>query len=134
MKQIIHFDDHLKKEILKLEEVCENVCSTVEKAYQQDFERHGQKLVLELIRSKKGKKQPEGECFEDDYESFIEIGIEQEDDYFPNGYIPLWKCKEEWFQKTGYLTEKDETKIIAMVREMVKEMLDELNESGSEGD
>ncbi|WP_053366841.1 hypothetical protein [Bacillus sp. FJAT-27245] len=130
MKQIIHFDEQLKKDILKLEDACVKLCDSLQERYQREFESQGQKLVLELIRSKKGKKQPEGECFEDDYESFIEIGIEQEDDYFPNGYIPLWKCKEEWFQKTGFLTEKDEAGIGAIVEEMVKEMLEELNVEG----
>lgn len=134
MKQIIHFDERLKEDILKLEDACEKVCHSLQEKYQREFESYGQKLVLELIRSKKGKRQPEGECFEDDYESFIEIGVEQEEDYFPNGYIPLWKCKEEWFQKTGYMTEKDEAKIQAIVLEMVKEMIEELHESGSEGD
>ncbi|WP_059170786.1 hypothetical protein [Bacillus sp. FJAT-27445] len=126
MKQIIHFDDRLKEVILDLESACERVCKALQTRYQPEFAALGQKLVLELIRSKKGKKQPEGECFNDDYESFIEIGLENEEDYFPNGYIPVWKCKEEWFQKTGYLTEKDENKIQEMAEAMVKEMLEEL--------
>ncbi|WP_409270360.1 hypothetical protein V1499_13130 [Neobacillus sp. SCS-31] len=127
MKQIIHFDEQLKEEILKLEDACVNICHSLQEKYQPEFEVHDQRLILELIRSKKGKKQPKGLCFEDDYESFIEIGIEQDDDYFPNGYFPIWKCKEEWFQKTGFLTEKDDAQIRAILEEMVKEMLEEMS-------
>ncbi|RHW42250.1 hypothetical protein D1B31_06395 [Neobacillus notoginsengisoli] len=134
MEQIIHFDDQLKERVLEMEFACENLCKTLQEKFQPNFDLHGIKLILELIRSKKGKRLPPGACFEDDYESVIEIGVEQEDDYYPNGYIPLWKCKEEWFQKTGYLTDKNLIEIGRMIEAMVIEILEDQESAQLEGE
>ncbi|OCA91529.1 hypothetical protein A8F94_02800 [Bacillus sp. FJAT-27225] len=125
MKQIIHFDRQLKEDIENIESLCNTICMTVATEYQPLFFERGQHLILELVRKQKGNKQADKDYFNDDYESFIEIGIEQDDDYFPNGYIPIWKCKEEWFQKTGYLTSKNELELERILRAMVIEMLEE---------
>ncbi|WP_043933700.1 hypothetical protein [Bacillus sp. EB01] len=125
MKHIIHFDNKLKEEIKNLEAGCVEVCISVCKEYQPHFKEREQQLVLELMRTQKGNRKADKDCFEDEYESFIEIGIEQDEDYFPNGYIPIWKCKEEWFQKTGYLTDKNLNDLEEVLRAMVLEMLEE---------
>ncbi|WP_053599209.1 hypothetical protein [Bacillus sp. FJAT-18017] len=125
LKHIIHFDNKLKEEIKNLEAGCVQVCISVCNEYQPHFKEREQQLVLELMRTQKGNRKADKDCFEDEYESFIEIGIEQDEDYFPNGYIPIWKCKEEWFQKTGYLTDKNLNELEEVLRAMVLEMLED---------
>jgi len=134
LEQIIHFDDQLRERILEMERACENLCGTLQGKFQPYFDLRVQKLVLELIRSKKGKRLKAGEYFENDYESFIEIGMENENDYYPNGYIPLWKCKEEWFQKTGYLTDKSINDISDMIEAMVTEIIEDQEDAQSRGE
>ncbi|MDP4108026.1 MAG: hypothetical protein Q8935_24185, partial [Bacillota bacterium] len=56
-------------------------------------------------------------------ESFIEVGIEHDEEYYPNAYIPIWKCKGEWFQKIGYLTRRNNEQLNSMISSLVKEML-----------
>ena|SRR5213080_1634514 len=129
LKQIIQVNDEQKQKIIELEKKCEAICLALEQKYQPEFKRLGQQLVIELIRKKKGKPTTDLDILEIDYESFIEVGIEHNEEYFPNAYIPIWKCKGEWFQKIGYLTRRSSQQLEAMVSLLVKEML-----SDKEGD
>jgi hypothetical protein len=123
LKQIIKINDEQTQKIHEIEEACETICRKLEQKYQKEFQRMNQHLVIELIRKKKGKPAVASDILEIDYESFIEIGIEHDEEYFPNAYIPIWKCKGEWFQKIGYLTKKTQEQLSTMVLSLVKEMI-----------
>lgn len=125
MKQITQLDDQLKEKILHLENECQTICQKLEQAYQDHFRQYNYQIVIELVRLKKRNSAINMDIFADDYESFIEIGIEQYDgEYFPNSYIPIWKCKTEWFQKIGYLTKQNdlEKKLTLIINEMLEDV------------
>lgn len=123
LKQIIQINDEQKQKIIEIEKECEIICQELEEKYQFEFKYNDKQLVIELIRMKKGKLATALDILEVDYESFIEIGIEQEEEYYPNAYIPIWKCKGEWFQKIGYLTRRTKEQLVIMISSLVKEML-----------
>jgi hypothetical protein len=123
LKQIIQVDDEQKRKIIELEQECEAIGKTLVPKYQPEFKRLDQQLVIELIRKKKGKYVTVLNILDIDYESFIEIGIEQGEEYYPNAYIPIWKCKSEWFQKIGYLTRRTPEQLENMISSLVVEML-----------
>lgn len=127
MKQIIQFDEELREKINCFEKASEKICRELKQQYQQEFENVGQRIVIELIRIKNGKSAINEDIFEDHYESFVEIGVEQGSEYYPNGYIPIWKVKTEWFQKVGYLTNHDVVEMEYMVHSIVREMLEDRN-------
>lgn len=131
MKQVVEFSQHLKEQINKLENACENISKQLESEYKVQFQGLGAQLLIECIRTIKGKSAKPSQVFEDYYESYIEIGIEKEEEYFPNAYIPIWRCKKELFQETGYLTryniEELEGKIKLILEEMLYEKLEEIN-------
>ncbi len=128
LKQIIQFDNLLQEKITTFETRLEKICVELCQTYQAKFEKSGKCLVIELIRIQNGKNADQIDVFEDNYESFIEIGIEMETEYYPNGYIPIWKVKTEWFQKMGYLTHHNEEEIRHILHSMVAEMLEDKNE------
>ncbi|MDP4083583.1 MAG: hypothetical protein Q8934_03100 [Bacillota bacterium] len=132
MKQVIQLDQQLKERILNMETEFETICKKLEKANQKYFERYEYQIVIELIRVKSGKGAKSLDIFEDDYESFIEIGIEHEGEYYPNTYIPIWKCKTEWFQKIGYLTKQNNVDLENKLQLIIKEMLEDAEVSSSE--
>jgi signal recognition particle subunit SEC65 len=123
LKQIIQIDDEQKQKIIEIEKECEIICHELEEKYQPEFKNNDKQLVIELIRKKKGKLATALDILEADYESFIEVGIEHEEEYYPNAYIPIWKCKGEWFQKIGYLTRRTKEQLNIMISSLVKEML-----------
>ncbi len=125
LKQIIQFDNPLREKILFFEIKLEKICDELRQAFQANFEKSGKRLVIELIRNQNGKNVHQLDVFEDKYESFIEIGIEIGTEYYPNGYIPIWKVKSEWFQKMGYLTNHSEEEIQHIIHSMVVEMLED---------
>jgi signal recognition particle subunit SEC65 len=123
LKQIIQIDDEQKQKIYEIEKDCETICRKLEEEYQPQFREIDKQLVIELIRKKKGKLASAVDLLEIDYESFIEVGIEHNEEYYPNAYIPIWKCKGEWFQKIGYLTRRSNEQLNSMISSLVKEML-----------
>ncbi|MGG5253937.1 hypothetical protein ACQYAD_10605 [Neobacillus sp. SM06] len=125
MKQIIQFDNPLRDKIHFFEIKLEKICADLRQAYQAKFEKSGKRLVIELIRNQNRKNAHQIDVFADKYESFIEIGIEIGTEYYPNGYIPIWKVKTEWFQKIGYLSNHSEVEIQHMIHSMVVEMLED---------
>lgn len=123
--QIVHFDQQLNDKIVELEQHCSQIAEKIERQYQKEFEQIGVQLVVELARFVKGKYSKSYDVFAENYESIIEIGIENDEGYFPNAYIPIWKCKKEMFQMIGYLTkyqpEQIERKIVGIIEEMLEE-------------
>lgn len=107
MLQIVHFDENLKNEVFHIENNCEKLCKMVEQQFEQRFFQIGMEVSVELLRTFKGKQADKGQIFFPGYESFIEIGLIKENEYFPNAYIPIWKCKNEMFYQIGYLTRFD---------------------------
>jgi hypothetical protein len=125
LKQIIQIDDEQKQRIIEIEKECEKICLELEEKFQSEFQKIDKQLVIELIRKKKGKLATALDILETDYESFIEVGIEHSEEYYPNAYIPIWKCKGEWFQKIGYLTRRTKEQLTNMISSLIKEMLDD---------
>jgi hypothetical protein len=126
LKQIIHLDNQLEKEIIHLEKECEIICQKLEQEIQAENKRSDIQIIIELIRIKNGKCTVATNVFEADYESFIELGFEHNGEYFPNGYIPIWKCKTEWFQKIGYLTNRSLDELEKIIGLIANEVLDEI--------
>jgi hypothetical protein len=123
LKQIIQIDDEQKQKIMAIEKECEIICRELGEKYQPEFNKMDKQLIIELIRKKKGKPAAATDILETDYESFIEVGIEHDEEYYPNAYIPIWKCKGEWFQKIGYLTRRNNEQLNSIISSLVKEML-----------
>lgn len=128
--QVVEFNKQLKDDIMVLENECASVCKKLEAEYADDFQNLGVKVLLECVRTVKGKVTNQNDILEDFYESYVEIGIEKEEEYYPNAYIPIWRCKKEMFQDIGYLTKYDaarmEGKIRCILEEMLQEKLEEI--------
>lgn len=125
LKQIIQLDNELREKVMSVEMASEKTCRKLQADYQDEFKSLGKQIVIELIRIQNGNSAVDIDVFEDNYESFVEIGIEHENEYYPNGYIPIWKVKTEWFQKVGYLTDRIEKDIELIIRSIVTEMLED---------
>lgn len=125
MKQITHFDEQLKTKIKQLESSCEQIISQIKQSMKTSILHDEKKIIIEFLRLRKGKFVSDEEMFETDYESLIEIGLEGNDEYFPNAYIPIWKCKLDSFQKLGYITNDDPTEIEKKVQHLVHEIIAE---------
>lgn len=125
MKQVVDFNEQLREEVIAIENFCEKLANKIEKQYRDHFLPLGSKLMIDLVRLKKGKMVCENELFSDDYESFIEIGIEKDEEYYPNVYIPIWKCKKDWFQLVGYKTKCNEYEMEEKLNRIIVEMIEE---------
>ncbi|MBN6885541.1 hypothetical protein CWS20_03785 [Cytobacillus horneckiae] len=125
MRQIVQLDEQTKQEVASLEKKCENLVDKLSVQYAEI-----ENLVIELIRCKKGKSACNEDVYEGDYESFIEVGIENDDEYFPNDYIPIWKCKNELFQTVGYITDDSIENIEKKLHCILDDMLLDLGERG----
>ncbi|MDM5229569.1 hypothetical protein QUF73_25985 [Cytobacillus sp. NJ13] len=123
MKQIVELNEQTRNQISDIEQKCEKLAEKLLNNYKSVFQTGGENLVVDLIRTIKGRCASENDVFKVDYESILELGIETEDDFFPNAYIPIWKCKQEMFHSVGYLTNLDidaiEKKMIIMIEEML---------------
>ncbi|WP_449622404.1 hypothetical protein [Robertmurraya sp. Marseille-Q9965] len=131
MLQVIDFNNQLKDEILNLENECVEICKRLEEKYRDAFQNVDAHLMIECLRTKKCKIADQTHVFEPCYESFIEIGIEKDDEYYPNAYIPIWRCKSELFHEVGYMTKYNaieiEMKVDHMILEMLQEKMEELS-------
>lgn len=130
LRQIVQLDEHIRQEVAGTECEWERIAKKLLNVYNHRFITYNEALIIEVIRSKKGKKALQEDMFTADYESFLEIGLETEDDYYPNAYLPIWKCKQEMFQKIGYLTSRTPKKAEESLHEIIKEMLEERAENG----
>lgn len=129
MLQVVELNEQLRDYILNLETASSVICSRLEERYRQEFEKFGVEISIEFLRTRKGKMAESNQIFEEHYESYIEIGIEEEQEYFPNAYFPIWRCRKEMFQNIGYLTKNDPTtiekKINCLVEEMIHDRIEE---------
>ncbi|RBP87064.1 hypothetical protein DFO70_12265 [Cytobacillus firmus] len=123
MKQIVELNEQTRNQISVIEQKCEKLAEKLLNNYKTDFQTGGENLVVDLIRTIKGRGASENDVFKVDYESILELGIETEDDFFPNAYIPIWKCKQEMFHSVGYLTNLDIDSIEKKMMIMIEEML-----------
>ncbi|KAF0826132.1 hypothetical protein V7200_14305 [Cytobacillus firmus] len=123
MKQVVKLNEETRRQISNIEQKCEELAEKLFHKYKTDFQTEEENLAVDLVRTIKGRHASENEVFEIDYESILELGIETEDDFFPNAYIPIWKCKQEMFHSVGYLTNLDidsiEKKMLIMIEEML---------------
>lgn len=129
--QVIEFNKQLKSKIIELENESTIICKKLEQQYREEFQKLGTEITVECLRTLKGQLTEQINVFEEHYESFVEIGIEEDDEYFPNAHIPIWKCKKEMFQQIGYLTKNSssalENKMNCMIQEILHEKLTEIN-------
>lgn len=130
LRQIVQFDEHIRQEVAAIECKWEVIANEIFNIYHQKFITFNEDLIIEVIRIQKGKEAAQEDLFTPNYESFLEIGVENGDEYYPNAYIPIWKCKQEMFQKVGYLTRRTISDVGKMLHEMMKEMLEERAENG----
>ncbi|WP_102274899.1 hypothetical protein [Cytobacillus massiliigabonensis] len=132
MKQISHLNEQIKQEIINIELECERLGQKLQSANKEDFKELKENIVIELIREVKGRPATRDDIFEENYESYLEVGVEKEDVYFPNAYIPVWKCKREIFHTIGLLMSDDlnflEKKLSKIITEMHE---DHMKERGS---
>ncbi|UOE54062.1 hypothetical protein LIT38_18450 [Bacillus sp. CMF12] len=123
MKQIVELNEQTRNQISDIEQNCEKLAEKLLNNYKTDFQTGGENLVVDLIRTIKGRRASENDVFKVDYESILELGIETEDDFFPNAYIPIWKCKQEMFHSVGYLTNLDIDSIEKKMMILIEEIL-----------
>ncbi|MEQ2529670.1 hypothetical protein WMO40_23650 [Bacillaceae bacterium CLA-AA-H227] len=131
MLQVIDFNNQVKNQILTLENKCSDMCKRMEEKHREEFQKLDAHLTIECLRTLKGKIVDQTSVFEPCYESFIEIGIEKDEEYYPNAYIPIWRCKSELFHEVGYMTKYSfleiEKKVDYMIQEMLQERLEEID-------
>ncbi|WP_080845761.1 hypothetical protein [Cytobacillus gottheilii] len=130
MRQIVQLDGHIRQEVAEIECKWEKVAREFSAYYDQKFCMFNEELIIEVIRNQKGKLAAQTDIITPYYESYLEIGIESEDEYYPNAYIPIWKCKQETFQRVGYLTNRTITELGEILHEMIKEMLEDREGNG----
>lgn len=123
MKQVVKLNEESRRQISDIEQKCEQLAEKLLNKYKTDFQTEEENLAVDLVRTIKGRHASENDVFENDYESILELGIETEDEFFPNAYIPIWKCKQEMFHSVGYLTNLDIDSIEKRMMLMIEEML-----------
>ena len=129
MLQIVDFNEQLEVEIEKLEDECIEISKRLEQCYCLIFQEYGARIIIELVRNQKEKNVTHPNVFDENYESYIEIALEDNEEYYPNAYIPIWKCKKELFYSIGYMTKWDtkiiEKKIKLILQDMLQERMEE---------
>lgn len=128
MLQVVDFNEQLEEHIMNLEQACAIIAIKLEEKFRSDFQKIGVDIVVDFIRTVRGQKAEKDDVFVEHYESFIEIGFEEEYEYFPNTYIPIWKIKKEMFQGIGYLTRDGLKDIEGKVECILTEMLQDRQE------
>ena len=107
----------------------ENQCEELGKMLQGKYEGYFQMLtetfMIELIREKKGKSATQEDLLSDSYKSYLEIGVEINGVYYPNGYIPIWKCKMEMFHTVGYLINLNLSSLEKKLQKMIEEIYED---------
>lgn len=122
MKQISHPNEQVRQEIMDIELECERLGQKLQTAYKEDFYDLKEDIVIELIRKVKGRPATREDIFNDNYESYLEVGVEKEDLYFPNAYIPVWKCKREMFHTIGLLMNENFVFLEKKLKKIITEM------------
>lgn len=124
MKQISHLNEQIRQDIIDIEQECERLGQKLQTAYKEDFYDLKEEIVIELIRKVKGRPATREDIFNDNYESYLEVGVEKEDVYFPNAYIPVWKCKREMFHTIGLLMNEN----LVFLEKKLKKIITEMHE------
>jgi hypothetical protein len=128
LKQVVKLNEETRRQVSDIEQKCEKLAKKLLNKYKTDFQTEEETLAVDLVRTIKGRRASENDVFENDYESILELGIETEDEFFPNAYIPIWKCKQEMFHSVGYLTNLDidsiEKKMMLMIEEMLADRVE----------
>ncbi|KOP83082.1 hypothetical protein ACFFHH_07375 [Cytobacillus solani] len=129
MKQIPHLNEQIRQEIMNIELQCERLGQKLETIFTDDFHELKEQIVIELIREVKGRPAKSEDIFNENYESYLEVGVEKKDVYFPNAYIPVWKCKREMFHSIGLLMNDNlnllEKKLCKIITEMHEDHMKE---------
>ncbi|WNS73876.1 hypothetical protein RRV45_13205 [Bacillus sp. DTU_2020_1000418_1_SI_GHA_SEK_038] len=125
MKQIVHLNEQIRQEVATVENECEELGKILQGKYENNFSMLTEKLIIELLREKKGKSATQEDLFSDSYKSYLEIGVEINGIYYPNGYIPIWKCKMEMFHTVGYLINLNLNSLEKKLQKMIEEIYED---------
>lgn len=125
MRQIVHLTEQIKCEVGNFEDICAETGRKLQKTYENEFRGLGEILMIELIREIKGNPARNEDLFSDGYESYLEIGVENNGVYFPNGYIPIWKCKQEMFHHVGNLINLSLEALESKLKQMIEEIFED---------
>ncbi|AJI20929.1 hypothetical protein H8R29_08240 [Priestia megaterium] len=125
-------NETLKRDIVKLEEVGEAYCKSLQHKYRSEFERDGkQNLKIWVCRDIDGDQLPNlssKQCLEKEYRSQIAInfdGFTDEEDAYVY-YIQLWYYVGGYFKGTGTLYDLSKNHLEADIEEKLEELLNQL--------
>jgi hypothetical protein len=125
-------NETLKRDIVKLEEVGEAYCKSLQHKYRSKFERDGkQNLKVWVCRDIDGDQLPNlssKQCLEKEYRSQVAInfdGFTDEEDAYVH-YIQLWYYFSGYFKGTGTLYDLSKNRLEADIEEKLEELLNQL--------
>jgi len=125
-------NETLKRDIVKLEEVGETYCKSLQHKYRSKFERDGkQNLKVWVCRDIDGDQLPNlssKQCLEKEYRSQVAInfdGFTDEEDAYVH-YIQLWYYFSGYFKGTGTLYDLSKNRLEADIEEKLEELLNQL--------
>ncbi|KOP73883.1 hypothetical protein CN367_14700 [Priestia megaterium] len=125
-------NETLKRDIVKLEEVGEAYCKSLQHKYRSKFERDGkQNLKIWVCRDIDGDQLPNlssEQCLEKEYRSQIAInfdGFTDEEDAYVY-YIQLWYYFGGYFKGSGTLYDLSKNYLDADIEEKIEEILKQL--------
>jgi hypothetical protein len=125
-------NETLKRDIVKLEEVGETYCKSLQHKYRSKFERDGkQNLKVWVCRDIDGDQLPNlssKQCLEKEYRSQVAInfdGFTDEEDAYVH-YIQLWYYFSGYFKGTGTLYDLSKNRLEADSEEKLEELLNQL--------
>ena len=128
MKPVLDLNETVRSRVQRLEQECERICGKILNEYHHKFSQLGVTLNVELVRIRKQYEVNQEQMFSKDYHSFIEIGLVKNNEYITNTVLPVWKCKEEWFNLIGYMTESSGETLEQNIKAVIQEMLYDLKE------
>ncbi|MCF8888730.1 hypothetical protein ACQKGA_21930 [Priestia megaterium] len=125
-------NENLKRDIVKLEEVGEAYCKSLQHKYRNKFEREDkQNLKIWVCRDIDGDQLPNlssEQCLEKEYRSQVAINFEgftDEEDAYVH-YIQLWYSFSGYFKGTGTLYDLSKNHLEADIEEKLEELLNQL--------
>ncbi|KRF53527.1 hypothetical protein [Priestia megaterium] len=125
-------NETLKRDIVKLEEIGEAYCKSLQHKYRSKFERDGkQNLKIWVCRDIDGDQLPNlssKQCLEKEYRSQVAInfdGFTDEEDAYVH-YIQLWYYFSGYFKGTGTLYDLSKNRLEADIEEKLEELLNQL--------
>jgi len=125
-------NENLKRDIVKLEEVGEAYCKSLQHKYRSKFERDGkQNLKIWVCRDIDGDQLPNlscEQCLEKEYRSQVGInfdGFTDEEDAYVY-HIQLWYYFSGYFKGTGTLYDLSKNHLEADIEGKLEEILEQL--------